>query len=182
LPTLTRTATTDQASPEPFLLASPGSQAGAGELSTVVEPTFKPAPRDWQYLTVVQEILAADGRVSDDAIANRLPAVHPDGTKRSKQAVAKQRSRPGFVDWLNAEIRRATDDLWPKAVHRAAVLATRGSIDHFNALARLRGEFKQPDGGPVSVNTALVIEVREAGGDRHPDGSRVAALRVVDEQ
>lgn len=182
MPTLTRTATTDPASPGLFLPTPPGSQAGVSGLSAVVEPTFRPAPRDWQYLTVVQEILAADGRVSDEAIANRLPAVREDGTKRTKQAVAKQRSRPGFVEWLNGEIRRATDELWPKAVHRAAVLATRGSIDHFNALARLRGEFKQPEGGPVSVNTALVIEVREAGGDRHPDGSRVAALRVVEEQ
>jgi len=138
--------------------APAANEDGAAGLSSVVEPAFKPRLRDWQYLTVVQEILAADGRVSDEAMANRLPVVRENGTKRTKQAVAKQRSRPGLVEWLNGEIRRATDDLWRNAIHRAAVLATRGSIGHFDALAKLRGEFReQPSAVPGAGQMVVVI-------------------------
>jgi hypothetical protein len=50
---------------------------------------FVPRGRDFQYLQALQELLATDGRVTDQAIATRLNV--------TRQAVAKLRQREGFL-------------------------------------------------------------------------------------
>ncbi len=101
---------------------------------------YVPHPRDWKFLAAVQEAIAADGRLSHEAIANRL--------KVTRQAVTKRLNDADFADWINDQIAAAVDDAWPKVLMRATTLALKGSIDHMNFLAKVGGRFKQLDTAP----------------------------------
>lgn len=134
-----------------------GNGNGHGQLpalSDVVVTAWTPSARDLKYVQAVVELLNVDGKLLDSSIGARLGV--------TKQAVQKMEKRPGFMDWVNSEIRRLTDNLWPKAVHRCAVLATRGSIDHFNALAKLRGDIREsPPPGQAIQNNGLMVVIHE---------------------
>jgi hypothetical protein len=125
--------------------------------AAVTEVDWHPTSRDLKYLQAVIDAIDADGRLSNGALATRMGI--------SRQAIWKMEKRPGFIAWVNAQIRKETDDLWPKAVRRTAVLAARGSIDHFNALAKLRGEIREsaPVGGPTAntFNGQTVVIIHE---------------------
>lgn len=97
-------------------------------------PLYKPTRRDYDYLAAVQTLLSKDGRVTDSAIAEEL--------KVDRSRPAQMRKKPGFREWLKAELSSRTDDKWPLMLERAAELAMRGSIDHLNFVAKVRGEFK----------------------------------------
>lgn len=141
--------------PDALVPTNGGNGNGHGTLSGVVVPTWNPSPRDLKYVDVLRELLELDGKLSDSNIANRLGV--------TKQAIAKMEKRPGFMAWVNVEVRRMTDELWPKAIHRCAVLATRGSVNHFTALAKLRGELNDTPspGGGVLENHGLVVVIHE---------------------
>lgn len=155
---ITRTVTT--------ALSGPPSDG----LSPVVESSWEPSARDWQYLRAVKNLIEADGRLSDATIGNQLGI--------TKQGVAKMEKRPGFRVWLNQQLDAATAHRWPLVLHRATVLALRGSIDHMNFLAKIRGAFRQLEGTPPAEKTTLVVEIRQLGADRTPDGLPIPALRV----
>jgi hypothetical protein len=85
------------------------------------------------YLRAVQELLASTGVVTYEAIGQKL------GCKR--QTAWDIARLPRFREWLNAQLEAATEDFWPKILHRAGVLAMRGSIDHMEFFAKARGKF-----------------------------------------
>jgi hypothetical protein len=125
------------------------------------------------YLAVVEDVLAADGRLSESAIAAKLPGrmVKDPETgeeheqKLTRQAIWRMRQRPGFEDWIGAQLRQQTDREWPTVLRRALRLAQRGSVDHMTFLAKVRGEFKDSPGAGGSntlVNgNAIIVHVHE---------------------
>jgi hypothetical protein len=117
------------------------------ELTTVCVPAYRPTPRDWRFLTAVQEAIAADGRLSHEAIANRV--------KMTRQGVWKRFQDEAFCAWLNAQVATAVDDAWPKVLMRATTLALRGSIDHMNFLAKVGGKFQHID-TPTAPGTTII--------------------------
>jgi hypothetical protein len=139
-------------------------------LPAVVEPTFKPRHIDWLYLEAVEDITATDGRLTFAAISKRLPG-KPDPETGEARPMTKEGARliykrPGFQGWLKAQQSALSDTEWPSIVRRAIALALRGSIDHMNFIAKLRGEFKdeRPAGGGASnvINgNAIIVHVHE---------------------
>jgi hypothetical protein len=131
-------------------------QVAAAAAEALTPVAFKPKLRDWQFVRAYMDAIEKDGRCSHEAIAKHLNI--------TRQAVWAKMQRPEFVDWLNAQVQRATDNAWPLILQRASVLALRGSIDHMNFIAKTRGEFKQHDpddlppgaGGPVFNVNILV--------------------------
>jgi hypothetical protein len=128
-------------------------------LVPVVEPAasltavaFKPKLGDWRFVRAYMDAIEKDGRCSHDAIAKHLNV--------TRQAVWSKLQRPEFVEWLNAQVQRATDNAWPLILQRANVLALRGSIDHMNFVAKVRGEFKQGDGAPSAGGPVVNVLIR----------------------
>jgi hypothetical protein len=128
-------------------------------LVPVVEPAealpsvaYQPKPTDWRFVHAYMEAIEKDGRCSHEAIANRLGV--------TRQAVTKRLHNRSFVEWVNAQVRRATDDTWPLILQRAGVLALKGSIDHMNFVAKVRGEFKQGDGAPGGGGPVVNVLIR----------------------
>lgn len=113
---------------------------------------YRPKARDWKFLQAVQEAIEQDGRLSHEAIANRLGV--------TRQAVTKRLHDAAFEGWLNARLERAVDDAWPKVMMRATRLALRGSIDHMNFIAKVGGKFKQPDSGPGGGGPVVNVLIR----------------------
>jgi hypothetical protein len=130
--------------------------------------------RDWQYLEAFEELTRTNGRFSCAAIANLLPKRRdPESGEEksiSSQAVWKALRRPGFMEWLRSELRRATDDKWELLCARNMELALRGSIDHANWIAKVRGIGTgsdgtvppgAPAGGQVLNNNGIIVHVHE---------------------
>lgn len=121
-------------------------------LPDVATPAYQPKRQDWRYLQAVQELLAENGRITDYTLASKLGVSHT--------AVWKWRQRPGFEDWANDQLTRYVDRAKPKILTRAVELATRGSIDHMNFLAKVGGWFQQPEGANGSdVNVNVLLKV-----------------------
>lgn len=113
---------------------------------------YQPKARDWKFLQAVQEAIEQDGRLSHEAIANRLGV--------TRQAVTKRLQDAEFEAWINERLERAVDALWPKVMMRATRLALRGSIDHMNFLAKVGGRFKQGDGAPAAGGPTVNVLIR----------------------
>ncbi len=124
-------------------------------LTPLAESSYRPRPRDWEYLAVLRDLLTEQELPTQRAIAKRLNVTH--------QAVQQYQKRPGFNAWVATQLRVGRDDRFEQLYERNWALAMAGSIEHSNWLAKVDGRFKQPETpltatvAPIQVNIGFGI-------------------------
>ena len=108
--------------------------------------------REQKYLRAVQEVIAEKGWPTTAMLAAKMGV--------NENTLARWRQRNPMIDVrVSQALERQVDQLWGRVLHRAFVLAVRGSIDHMTFLAKVTRRLGPETDGQSGVNVQVNIRV-----------------------
>jgi hypothetical protein len=108
--------------------------------------------REQKYLKAVAEVIADKGWPTNAMVAAKMGI--------GELALQRWRHRNPEIDGkVSRALEKQVDELWGRVLHRAFVLAVRGSIDHAVFLAKVTRRLGPETEGPGGVNVQVNIRV-----------------------
>lgn len=128
----------------------PGPRGEAHGSARLPKPAYVPDGRDRRILRAYLQLLDENKDGTQGQLATALGC--------SRQAVTKRFAKPGFREWLSAQIEAQLRDERGPILATLARAARRGSVQHFDRLARALGWYpanwddSHGPGVPVNIN------------------------------